>query len=119
MSDAMSAASLICDVMQMHRMADQMDQRRERDAVIDELINRHNNLASTNAALQGDYDKLVEQYQQLAQDHERQCRRIKELEIQLEREREEARITIRDLKVEVQIMRPVYDKYERDWRLGR
>jgi len=117
--EATSAAGMICDVMFMDRLADQMERRRERDAVIDDLINRHNALAATNAALVADYNALQEHFQKLARDHEWQERRIAQLERQLAREREEAQTTIRDLKVQVQIMEPICDKHEPNWWLGR
>ena len=110
MSDAMSAASMICNELAWQDFSRQMERRRERDAVIDDLINRHDALAATNAALQADYNTLHEQFQKLAQHHERQTRRIKELA--------DARITIRDLKVDVQIMEPVFNKYNMHYRLG-
>src|SRR5208283_635789 len=117
--EATSAAGMICDVMFMDRLADQMERRRERDAVIDDLINRHNALAATNAALVADYNALQEHFQKLARDHEWQERRIAQLERQLAREREEAQTTICNLRSRVQAMQPVYDKYVYDWMLGQ
>ncbi|HKM63263.1 MAG TPA: hypothetical protein VJY39_12320 [Acidisphaera sp.] len=116
--DAHAAAGMICNSIAISRLSDQMERRRERDAVIDDLINRHNALAATNAALQADYNALHEQFQKLSQDHEHQARRIKELERQLAHEREEARITIRDLRCQVQIMQPVFTKYHLHYELG-
>src|SRR5271166_2075289 len=113
--DAHAAAGMICNSIAISRLSDQMERRRERDAVIDDLINRHNALAATNAALVADYNALQEHFQKLARDHEWQERRI----AQLEREREEAQTTIRDLKVRVQIMGPICDKHEPDWWLRR
>src|SRR5271165_2639815 len=100
MSDAMSAAGMICNELAWQDFSRQMERRRERDAVIDDLINRHNALAATNAALVADHNALQDHFQKLARDHEWQERRI----AQLERQREEAQTTIRDLKVRVQIM---------------
>jgi len=117
-SDATSAAIMVCNTLEANRIGDQMERRRERDAVIDDLINRHNALAATNAALVADYKTLQEHFQRLARDHEWQERRIAQLERQLAREREEARITIRDLKCQVEIMGPVFDKYDVHYRLG-
>jgi len=117
-SDAMTAAMMICNEIEGNRIYDQLERRRERDSVIDDLINRHNALAATNAALVADYKALQEHFQRLARDHEWQERRIAQLERQLAREREEARITIRDLKCQVETMAPVFNKYDVHYRLG-
>ncbi|HME25861.1 MAG TPA: hypothetical protein VKI44_31760 [Acetobacteraceae bacterium] len=118
MSDAMSAAGMICNELAWQDFSRQMERRRERDAVIDDLINRHNALAATNAALVADHNALQDHFQKLARDHEWQERRIAQLERQLAREREQARITIRDLKSQVENMRPVFDKYNMHYLLG-
>jgi len=118
-SDAMTAAMMICNEIEGNRIYDQLERRRERDAVIDDLINRHNALAATNAALVADYNALQEHFQKLARDHEWQERRIAQLERQLAREREEAQTTICNLRSRVQAMQPVYDKYVYDWMLGQ
>ena len=118
-SDAMSAAMMISNTIEAHRFYDQLERRHQRDAVIDDLINRHNALAANNAALTADYNNLLEQFQKLVRELECQQRRSAELERQLAREREEARIAIRDLKVRIDIMQPIVDKYGDDWMFGR
>ena len=113
-SDSMSAAMMICNSMEIDRLYDQVERRRARDAVIDDLINRHNWLAANNAALQADYSSLAERFNKVADSYNRQLQQIAELERQLN----EAQTTIRDLNTMVKGMRPVFERYCRHWLSG-